>query len=134
MNTLYVIQFMFNSFETVELAINAIDKETAMRTALSTEGIDPKEVCMSAVFEEGCNISLPIESISRYIPSKYCLFMINQHGEMASSCTMEEAERLYGAELKLMMNGRSAHAVMLFTRFDKEVYEVQDEAHQHNIS
>jgi len=128
----FTIQLMDTDFNTVEFVVKAKDKETAMRVA--TKGLKAEDIAMSAVFEEGCNISLPIEPVDRYCLHGFNLFMIHQLNEMASSCTMEEAERLYGSELKLMMNGRSAHVVMLFPRFTKEVYEVQDEAHKHNIS
>jgi len=128
----YTIQIMDTDFNTVEFVVEAKDKETAMRVA--TKGLKAEDIAMSAVFEEGCNISLPIEPVDRFICHGFNLFMIHQHYETASDCTMEEAERLYGAaNLKLMMNGRSAHAVMLFPRFNKEVYEVQDEAHKQTI-
>jgi len=128
----YTIQIMDTDFNTVEFIVEAMDKQTAMRIAM--KGIKAEDVAMSAVFEEGCNISLPVEPVDRYVCHGFNLYMIHQLYEMASSCTMEEAERLYGsANLKLMMNGRSAMDVMLYTRFTKEVYEVEEEAHQFNM-
>lgn len=60
----YTIQVMDTDFNTVEFVVEAKDKEEAM--SLVFADIKAEDVAMSAVFEEGCNVSLPVEPVDRY--------------------------------------------------------------------
>ena len=55
---------MYTDFSTVELVIEAGTKEQAMRIAFAD--IKAEDVALSAVFEEGCNISLPCGPVGVY--------------------------------------------------------------------
>ena len=60
----YTVQIMDTDFNTVEFNCLAWNKEQAMSFAF--KGIKAEDVCMSAVFEEGSNVSLPVEPVDRF--------------------------------------------------------------------
>jgi len=128
MNTLYVIQVMDTDFNTVEFAVEAKDKETAMRIVF--KDIKAEDVAMSAVFEEGCNISLPVEPVDRFClgANEFNVIITSEFTGMWAASDMETAERNYGAaELALMFNGRSCKGLYAIRRYSDTKREVRQE-------
>jgi len=131
----YTIQIMDTDFNTVEFLVEAKDKQSAMRIAFAD--IKAEDVSMSAVFEEGCNISLPVEPVDRYClgANEFNVIITSEFNGMWAASDMETAERNYGAaELALMFTGRTGRGYLAMRRFNKDKQSVQQEVHDFNIS
>lgn len=126
----YNIQILDADCNHIELDIKASTDKEALE--LAKEGMDGSmDGAMIYVFRDGEHISREMVCIPR-APMEFNLFSIHQLYEMSAEYTMEEAEREYGSELKLMLNGKSCHAVMLYNRFDKTKAEVVAEVNTFN--
>ena len=99
----YQVQIMDTDFNTVEFNVTAKSADEAK--TIARKGIKPEDISLIAVFEEGSNISLPINPVDSYdlttedITMKQMTaltyLMVSDHPDVS---TMESLEADYGVK------------------------------------